>query len=388
MKEGWEYKKLGECLSYIKNGANIKQTKGAKGIPITRIETLSGGVFNRDRLGYADIFTTKKYSQYIMDDGDILMSHINSKAYIGRAVLYRKEDNEQIIHGMNLLRLKVIPSLVHSNYLNLLFKSYYFRDRVAKIRKDAVNQSSMAISDLVKIPILIPPLAEQERIVAELDLLSSIIEKKKVQLKELDQLAQSIFYDMFGGILEDTPSHFLKDIASYYIGLTYKPTDVSEEGTIVLRSSNIQNNKLDFNDVVRVNVNINDNKIVHDGDILMCARNGSARLVGKVARIKDISEKMSFGAFMTIIRSEYNDFLFNFFLSDYFRCQLTTSKTATINQITSRMLDNIKTNIPPLPLQKEFASKIEAIEQQKALIQQSIVEMQTLFDSRMDYWFG
>ncbi len=120
----------------------------------------------------------------------------------------------------------------------------------------------------------------------------------------------------------------------------------------------------------------------------MCARNGSARLVGKVARIKDISEKMSFGAFMTIIRSEYNDFLFNYFLSDYFRCQLTTSKTATINQITSRMLDNIKTNIPPLSLQQEFAEKVEAIERQKALIQQSIDEVQTLFDSRMDYWFG
>ena len=120
----------------------------------------------------------------------------------------------------------------------------------------------------------------------------------------------------------------------------------------------------------------------------MCARNGSARLVGKVARIKDISEKMSFGAFMTIIRSEYNDFLFNFFLSDYFRCQLTTSKTATINQITSRMLDNIKINIPPLSLQQEFADKVEAIERQKTLVQQSIAETQTLFDSRMDHWFS
>ena len=96
MKEGWTYKKLGECLRYIKNGANIKQTKGASGIPITRIETLSGGVFNRDRLGYADIFSIGKYSENIMDDGDILMSHINSKAYIGRSVLYRKKGNEQI----------------------------------------------------------------------------------------------------------------------------------------------------------------------------------------------------------------------------------------------------------------------------------------------------
>ena len=163
-EKGWEVKKLGEGLSYIKNGANIKQTKGASGIPITRIESLSNGVFNRDRLGYADIYSTENYSQYVLDDKDILMSHINSKAYIGRSVVYHKVGEETILHGMNLLRLKVIPSLYLSVYLDFLFKSDYFKERVARIRKDAVNQSSMAISDLVKIPIPLPPLSLQQSI--------------------------------------------------------------------------------------------------------------------------------------------------------------------------------------------------------------------------------
>jgi type I restriction enzyme S subunit len=82
MREGWTYKKLGECFPYIKNGANIKQIKDAKGYPITRIETLSGGVFNRDRMGYADIFDINKFQDYLIEDGDLLMSHINSKTYI------------------------------------------------------------------------------------------------------------------------------------------------------------------------------------------------------------------------------------------------------------------------------------------------------------------
>ena len=242
--------------------------------------------------------------------------------------------------------------------------------------------------EILKYLIPVPQIGEQERIVEELDLLSGIIEKKKEQLKAYDQLAQSIFYTMFGDILNASPTLSLKDIASYIIGLTYKPSDVCETGTIVLRSSNIQNNLLDFKDIVRVNVDIKDSKYVQDGDILMCARNGSAKLVGKVARIKNLSEKTSFGAFMTIIRSDYNDYLFHFFLSDYFRNQLTTSKTATINQITSRMLDNIKLNIPPLSLQREFAEKVESIERQKALVRQSIEETQTLFDYTMDKYFG
>ena len=77
MKKGWEYKKLGEIFPYIKNGANIKQSKGAGGIPITRIETLANGVFNYDRLGYADIIDAGKYEKNILSKGDILMSHIN-----------------------------------------------------------------------------------------------------------------------------------------------------------------------------------------------------------------------------------------------------------------------------------------------------------------------
>lgn len=234
----------------------------------------------------------------------------------------------------------------------------------------------------------VPPLSVQEHICSLLDNLNLVIEKKKEQIAELDNLAQSLFFDIFGDILETDPTRCLKDVAEYYIGLTYSPDDVAQEGCIVLRSSNIQNNVLDFNDTVRVKSTISDKKKVRDGDILMCARNGSARLVGKVARIRNISEEMSFGAFMTIIRSQYNDFLFHFFLSHYFRDQLTTSKTATINQITTKMLDGIKLNVPPLPLQQAFAEKVKAIERQKELINQSIKDVQTLFDAKMDYYFG
>lgn len=390
MKEGWEYKKLGECLSYIKNGANIKQTKGAKGIPITRIETLSGGVFNRDRLGYADIFTTKKYSQYIMDDGDILMSHINSKAYIGRAVLYRKEDNEQIIHGMNLLRLKVIPSLVHSNYLNLLFKSYYFRDRVAKIRKDAVNQSSMAISDLVKIPILIPPLAEQERIVAELDLLSSIIDKKKAQLKELDQLAQSIFYTMFGDPITNEKG--------------WESTTIGKCCMLKSGNSDANNSSLGTLPYVKVgdmNIVGNETYIITSSTFVdreenkknifpigttIFPKRGGAILTNK-KRITSVEICCDLNVMGVIPNREKLHPLYIYFYFLKLDFAVFGKTGSTIPQINNHNIAPMKISLPPLPLQQEFASKIEAIERQKTLIQQSIVETQTLFDSRMDYWF-
>ena len=394
-KNNWTYKKLGECLSYIKNGANIKQTKGAEGIPITRIETLSGGVFNRDRLGYADIFTTEKFSQYIMDDGDILMSHINSKAYIGRAVLYRKECNEQIIHGMNLLRLKVIPSLVHSSYLNLLFKSYYFRDRVAKIRKDAVNQSSMAISDLVKIPIPIPPLAEQERIVAELDLLTSIIEKKKAQLKELDQLAQSIFYDMFGDPITNEKGWEVKKLGEVTTQITDgshnppKGLDYSEYP--MLSSKNIFFGYYNYDSpryLSKEDFEIENKRTnISNGDVLLTI----VGTVGRTCCIKSPFIPFTLQRSVAVLKPKHEVLLsvhLMFFLNSLSDLWDREAKGVAQKGIYLKQLAMVPVALPPLPLQQEFADKVEAIERQKSLIQQSIVETQTLFDSRMDYWFG
>ena len=135
MKEGWEYKKICDCFSYIKNGANIKQEKNATGYPITRIETLSNGLFNRDRLGFANIFDLNKYQNYILNNKDILMSHINSKTYIGRAVVYDKEDHEIIIcpfcgyrklHSRNGLIIEYKPK-THCDDGNPYFDPYPIR---------------------------------------------------------------------------------------------------------------------------------------------------------------------------------------------------------------------------------------------------------------------
>ena len=161
------------------------------------------------------------------------------------------------------------------------------------------------------------------------------------------------------------PEKSLSEITEYWNGLIYKPEDVSNEGTIVLRSSNIRNATLDFEDIVRVSCKIGDKKYVQDNDILMCSRNGSARLVGKVALIKDIDEPMSFGAFMIILRSPYYQYLMTYFQMPAFRAQITTGATTTINQITVRMLDSVKLPVPELDFINEFSDFIKPIDKSK-----------------------
>ena len=185
--------KLGDCLIMIENGAVIKQKKNAGGIPITRIETLSNDRFNRDRLGYADIFDESSYSHFILDDMDLIMSHINSRTFLGRTVIYRKHGDEKIIHGMNVLRLKTDIKVLNPLYAYYYFKTNGFRTAIDHIRKDAINQSSLATSDIKNLEILIPSIEEQSVIVSILDNLDRKIALNCAINQNLEALAKQLY---------------------------------------------------------------------------------------------------------------------------------------------------------------------------------------------------
>lgn len=190
--------RLGDCFPYIKNGYNVRQGKDKGGMPITRIETLSDNRFNRDKVGYADIFSTEGLENHILEDGDILMSHINSLPYLGRSVMYRARPGEVFIHGMNLLRLKADRSVVEPGYAELYFRSPRFKQHVLKIAKKAVNQASFSVSDLKEIEFPLMSLCDQHDVIEKLSSVTAQIEHCQRAIGKLDSLVKSRFVEMFG----------------------------------------------------------------------------------------------------------------------------------------------------------------------------------------------
>ncbi|WP_419852784.1 restriction endonuclease subunit S [Actinobacillus pleuropneumoniae] len=211
-----------------------------------------------------------------------------------------------------------------------------------------------------------------ERIKAEK--LRLIAEKKLKKPKVVSEiiLRDNLPYEIINGeercIADEVPFEIpenwcwvrLGEIGETNIGLTYAPNDVVLEGTIVLRSGNIQNGKIDVSsDVVRVNLNIPENKKCYKNDLLICARNGSKNLVGKAAIVD--KDGYSFGAFMAIFRSPFYQYIYYYLSSPLFRNDFDGINTTTINQITQNNLNNRLIPLPPLNEQKRIVEKIEKL---------------------------
>ena len=196
------------------------------------------------------------------------------------------------------------------------------------------------------------------------DLLQAIKEEKELLIKEKKIKKQK----PLPKITEDEipfaiPENWrwvrLGEISLLNIGLTFKPTEISNEGTIVLRSSNIKNGKIDLSDIVRINKEIPVSKLAKKNDLLICVRNGSKKLVGKTAIIEN--DNFAFGAFMSICRSKCYKYLYYYLSSPLFRGNFDSVTTTTINQITQTNLKNRIVPLPPLAEQKRIVEKLDNV---------------------------
>ena len=244
--------------------------------------------------------------------------------------------------------IKIIPFVLNSNSF------WLYANRHA----DGMNSKRISKEKVLDYDFSLPSFAEQKVLAEKLWAAYEVKQSYLKMIEATQEMVKSQFIEMTGDPRTNPkgwPVKTLPELATYSIGLTYKPENISEDGTIVLRSGNIQNSKIDLGDIVRVNCPIKESIYVQKNDILMCSRNGSAALVGKVAMIKDIPEPMTYGAFMTVIRSEYSDYLYLYFQSNDFREQVSTGKSSTMNQITQNMLDKISLPLPDDETRKKLS---------------------------------
>ena len=368
MREGWTYKKLEEVCEII-CGQDYKNVESPDGkYPIYG----TGGI-----MGYANQFKCPAYSIIVGRKGSI-----NNPLYV--------EENFWNVDTA----FGIVPS---KDSLSSKFFYYYCKKYDFTKHNVAVTIPSLRRIDLLKIPVPVPPLSEQQRIVSELDLLSSIIDKKKAQLKEYDQLAQSIFYDMFGDPVENPKGWEVKryrDFAEIIGGYAFNSKSFVDSGVPVLKIGNINTGVLRLEEICYYPYTPSLKRYeVHSGDLVISLTGTTGKDdYGNICIIPSYADTFYLNQRNAILRP--NETCNNIFLQYVFK-QRTIKKELTKNNhgvrqanILNQDILSLSIPLPPLPLQQSFASKIQAIERQKALIQQSIAEVQMLFDSRMDDWFA
>lgn len=188
-----------------------------------------------------------------------------------------------------------------------------------------------------------------------------------------------------GLIPEDWKVVKLGDYANNFTGLTYSPEDVHSYGTLVLRSSNILNGELNFSDCVYVTCKIPERAVAHNGDILICVRNGSSRLIGKSAMICT-NDKMAFGAFMTVLRA--TDKISNYYLNYYWQSpllqsQINDNKGNIINQITGADINRYLLVLPPSEEQELIGNVFKKMDELISGIKELIEKKRSIKDGAM-----
>lgn len=254
---------------------------------------------------------------------------------------------------------EILPAFAEKFYLMM-----WYREIFNSLGDNGVR-SSLNISDLLNIPVCYPKMEEQIFLTNYLDTKCSEIDataediRKEISL--LEDYKKSVITEAvtkglnpdaemkdsgigwIGDIPKDWEIIRIKNIGEYRNGLTYKPTDITDENTgiLVLRSSNIQAGKISLKDNVYVSTFVRNDLKVQKGDILICSRNGSRELVGKNAIIEDLQD-VTFGAFMMIFRCDSPKYLYYILNSKVFSYYLGSFFTSTINQLTGSNFGNMK----------------------------------------------
>ena len=363
--------KLKDISEFIRNGVTIKQDISSKeGIPITRIETISKGTIDFNKLGYANIFKIEKYKEWLLKKGDILISHINSEKHLGKSAIYL-DNNYDIIHVMNLLCIRAIDKTVFPEYLQLFFKTNQYKKQIKKITKKSVNQASFSVNDFKEILITVPDLNIQEKIIKKIKVLEKILENNKLKLNHLSELTKSLFTKYSDSKI--VKSFYIKDISSELFAGGDKPNDYSETTSKeyiypVYSNGEKKEGLLCFSKTFKV-----------DKEALTISARGTIGFT--------VIRKACFTPvvrLITLIPNKNNNIIYLKYAVEELNLKKLGSGVA---QLTIPVFSKYKLNLPPIELQNKFAERIEKIEKLKFEIEKSIEESQKLYNSLISKYF-
>ena len=375
-----EQKRLGDIATYINGFAFKPENRGTVGLPIIRIQDLTGNAYD---LGFYDGSYPKRIE---INDGDVLISW---SASLGVYIWNR---------GKALLNQHIFKVAFDKCEVNREYFVYAVRHKLKEMesKTHGATMKHIVKKDFDNTLIPFPTLSEQGKIAELLDTAATIISARQSQLQKLDELVKARFVEMFGAYPLNPMGWKKGTIRDVVADVRYGSSRPAVDGGKYpyLRMNNITyGGELDLSDVKRIDVPENElgKCTVRRGDVLF-NRTNSKELVGKTC-VYDRDEMMVLAGF--VIRVRVNDLVLPEFLSaflntDFSKRTLLGMCKAAIGQanINAQEMQNIGIYIPSIELQREFVQFKNQTDKSKVAVQKALDESQLLFDSLMQKYFG
>ena len=378
MKQNWTYKKLTDICDiqygYPFDSACFSTTP-EDGMPLIRIRDVMVGCSNTFYKGdYPKEYTIHKGDYLIGMDGEFNIAPWKS--------------------GDALLNQRVCKISSKSNEVSIGYLYRFLTKELKKIEDETpfVTVKHLSAKRLNQVLLPVPSIETQSRIVAELDLLQSIIDKQKAQLKEYDNLAQCIFYDMFGDPVDNDKGWEVKklgEMCEVYRGGSPRPIEQYLGGTIpwIKIGDATKGDDIYLHQTKEhiIEEGLKKTRFIHSGSLIFanCGVSlGFARIITFDGCIHDgwlAFDNISSGIEKVFLLKSLN------FCTSYFR---SIAPDGTQPNLNTAIMKAFKQILPPLSMQKQYIAKIESIEKQKAAISKSIAETEKLFEYTMDKYFG
>ena len=396
MRKGWEYKKLGEVTSFFRGLTYSGKDEVDKSNNIVLRSNnidLSTNSLNFDELKFISDSITIPQDKKLRKNSIFMCMSNGSKQHLGKVAFIEKEYPYAFGGFMGLIvpnEDKLVPKFTYYYFCSQKFKAY-----LSAIGNGA-NINNIKYNDIAKDSIPLPPKSTQLAIVSELDKINELIRLKKEQLKDFDNLAQSLFYEMFGDPVENEKGWEAKklgEIGEFKNGLNFSK-DENGHSIKFLGVSDFQNKKSiasDQLDCISLSECVQEDYLLKTGDIVFVRSNGKKELIGRSVKMY-ITEPTTYSGFCIRCRitdeKVDKDYIAILLKTPIIRQFMTNSgRGCNISNLNQKVLNSIPTILSPLPLQRLFAQRIEQIEREKSEVQKSIQDLETLLASRMQYWF-
>ena len=384
--EPWRAEKLSDFADRVtrknsKNETDLPLTISSKDGLVDQVSYFNKTVASKDMSGY-----------YLLKNGEFAYNKSYSVGYDFGSI---KRLDRYPMGALSTLYICFALKRHESDFIKAYFDSLkWYREIYMISAEGARNHGLLNVptEEFFDTKHYLPENTDEQRKIADfLIALDRRIETQQSLVDNLKKYKRGLLNKVFSNINGNIyPTVYLSEVADFLQGLTYSPSDVSVSGYLVLRSSNIQNGVLSFDDCVYVDKKVDKSLQVKCDDVIMCVRNGSKKLVGKTALIPNNMAMTTWGAFMMIIRSKLNDtYIFHYLNSQMFFSQVfKDTGTATINQITKGILNECKLPLPPETARKQISKMLSSfdvkiqnaemclttlVELKKALLQQLFI---------------